>query len=301
MQVKKKTALALVLFVAAAITVSFFSSVASAQTSETSTVYLTWQVNNPGAGGDLSITFPRTLENGQTYKVDLTLTVEWTQRENSSVEFKTIEWLLNTGENQTQLLGYSSVDTTIQKHASAVASSYWSPSEQQTGETGTLQMNAEVVIHASNQSSETQIPSAVQISPPTQITIRSKNQLTLTLTPRALAKNDALNVTGQVSPAISGAAINVTYVKPTGEVVSRWANTDAEGKFTDTYAPTVEGTWTVKASLAESEHYVAATTDILVFKVDPQFPWIPIAAIIALAAALLGPIAARKIKKTVTE
>jgi len=262
----------------------------SAADSETSTAYLTWQANNPSATGHVSLTYPRVLDNDQTYKVEVTLTLE-SSAWGDSAEFKTIQWLLDTG-NRTQVLGNSFVDKTVAKHTDLSVASFWSLSSQSSAKNGTLQMNAEVVLHDSNQTSETRTPSGFQVTPVIQILLRIKCQISLKLSPSTVISGDPLNVSGKVDPALAGATVNITYVKPTGEAVFRMANTDSTGNFVDTYSPNADGTWAVKASLIGTDGNGAATTEMTVFKVEPKFPWIVIFTAVGVLAALFGPMIA---------
>lgn len=265
-------------------------------------VYVDWEVRNPGAGGYLTVSnYPQALEYGQTYKVEFTLTVEWLDW-GDSVEFQMIHWLVETGENQSQmLLGYSSVDSVLKKHEKVIVSSHWSLRRQPVNETGRLSLNATVVLWDSTQPSDKRVPTAMKILPPIQVSMKVRSQLTLALSRHVVEKGQPVTAHGSLGPAIAGVPINLTYVKPNGDTVCRWATTDLDGYFSDEYTPDVEGTWSVKASWIGSEYYTEASSDLAVLRVDPQPPIVPVVAGLAVLLALFGPSFIRLRRKTVSE
>lgn len=265
-------------------------------------IYLDWQVKDPAAGGHLTVSnYPPVLEDGQTYQVELTFTLEWLDW-GDTVEFQMIQWFVDTGESENQLfLGYSAVDSMLKKNESVTVSSHWSLRRHPLNETGWLKMNATVILHDSTQPSETRVPTISQIRPSIQVSLKVENHLTLTLSPRTVEKGQSVTANGTLVPAVAGATINLTYVKPNGEKVIRWANTDQQGNFSDKYTPDVEGTWSVKASWTGTEHYTASSSNLVVFKVDPQSPLVPAIAGLAVLLVIFGPTLVRIRKETVSE
>ncbi len=69
-----------------------------------------------------------------------------------------------------------------------------------------------------------------------------------------------LSISGGVTPPVVGASINIEY-KMGSTDVSRSATTGSDGKYSDSYAPTAAGSWTVQASWEGNTQYTGASSD----------------------------------------
>jgi len=101
---------------------------------------------------------------------------------------------------------------------------------------------------------------------------------------------------GYVIPTLEGANVTLTYRKPTGAPIVRYALTDSEGLYNDTsFTPQETGSWNVTASWDGDETHVPALSPLTSFQVEPQpsLPfgmWLIICMVISvtIAAVLLA-------------
>jgi hypothetical protein len=86
-----------------------------------------------------------------------------------------------------------------------------------------------------------------------------KQTTTITCTPSAfdILKGAPIKVSGAITPVVAGAVVTLTY---TGGAlnVTRSATTGSDGKFTDTYTPTVATSWIVRASWTGNNAYLGS-------------------------------------------
>jgi len=69
-----------------------------------------------------------------------------------------------------------------------------------------------------------------------------------------------IRVSGSINPSHGGVNVTLTYRAGPSTVV-RLVVTDPGGSYTDTFTPTIPGTWTVQASWEGSNNYYGATSD----------------------------------------
>jgi len=101
---------------------------------------------------------------------------------------------------------------------------------------------------------------------------------------------------GYVIPTLGGANVTLTYRKPTGAPIVRYALTDSGGLYNDTsFTPQETGSWNVTASWEGDETHVPALSPLTSFQVEPQpsLPfgmWLIICMVISvtIAAVLLA-------------
>jgi hypothetical protein len=74
-------------------------------------------------------------------------------------------------------------------------------------------------------------------------------------------------VSGALIPSIAGISVNIEYKSGTAEV-SRVATTGSDGKYSDTYSPTIEGSWTVEAAWVGNTEYSGAGSEKVTFTVS---------------------------------
>jgi hypothetical protein len=81
--------------------------------------------------------------------------------------------------------------------------------------------------------------------------------------PAAATVKGSLDVSGQLSPAVTGAPITLTYSLSGGsETVTHTATTSAAGTYADSAPADAIGNWTVRASWAGDAFYSAATSPV---------------------------------------
>ena len=91
-------------------------------------------------------------------------------------------------------------------------------------------------------------------------------QVSIQIDKSQLKLGESITVNGQLSPAIPNAEIKLTFSKPDGSKDNITVTTKADGTFTHTYTPSIEGDWIVTATY-QSETTV--TSPAQAFKVTP--------------------------------
>ena len=89
----------------------------------------------------------------------------------------------------------------------------------------------------------------------TFILSKSPSTITCSVSPRSLEKGETIDVSGSLDPAEENLTITLSYRDPNGTIHVRNVTTDAEGAYSDSYQPEVEGTWSVNASWPGDERY----------------------------------------------
>lgn len=101
---------------------------------------------------------------------------------------------------------------------------------------------------------------AAVVKPTTTISASVSNA-TITL-------NNAVTVSGTISPTVNGVTVTLTYTKPDGTSLTRTALSGNGGTYADTYTPTTEGSWSVTASWAGNDDYQGSTSSAATFTVS---------------------------------
>ncbi|MHA2218958.1 MAG: hypothetical protein ACXACY_23805 [Candidatus Hodarchaeales archaeon] len=277
-----------ILFIFLYLATPFRRPIASSSTD----IYLTWEVEKPSALGYMTITnFPEKIIFGQTYKVDIKISLEELEW-GDSVEFRLIHWLVNNNKTQ-MILGYSAMDTNITEHNAVNLVSHWSiPSKK--FENGWLEMNTTIFIHNSSQPSESREVSNVIISPKVKVPIKFESQIFLNIPQSTYKRTKKVIIEGTLVPSVADTAIEIVYTKPTGEKIISYAKTDNGGSFVENHIPDILGTWRVEASWSGSEIYCETSSEPITYRVDPQSP-IPVVIIsVVMIMVLVFPRAVRK-------
>jgi hypothetical protein len=265
---------------------SLFLPFADAASNSFTDYSVDWASINPSAGGHLTVSCPKILEEGQTYEVKVTLTLEWISS-GDSLEFQRIQWLISNENSGNQTLGYSVLDPFTKIHQSLSTISHWSLTHNQLNGTGTITMNTTVLFHNSLQPLETQNTSSVVISPAINVSLMNKSSFFLTTSPKHIAVGEKVLTNGTLLPPVPGALINITYVKPNGDKVGRWAITDSQGIFNNSYTTDVDGTWLVQVSWAGNESTSADPSNLVTFNVEKQGSLIPISSLVIFVLAIV--------------
>ena len=98
--------------------------------------------------------------------------------------------------------------------------------------------------------------------------LSNKQSSMITCTPdkSSIQLGETLTVSGAITPAVAGASVMIEYKSGTTEL-SRTATTGGDGKYSDSYAPSVVGLWSVEASWAGNAQYNAAGSESSAFSV----------------------------------
>ncbi len=87
--------------------------------------------------------------------------------------------------------------------------------------------------------------------------VLSKIQVTVTcsVSPQDVEKGESVDVSGSIDPAQENVTVALVYKKPNGSTVSQNVKTDAEGFYSESYLPDIEGPWSVNASWPGDERH----------------------------------------------
>jgi len=94
--------------------------------------------------------------------------------------------------------------------------------------------------------------------------------LGLTLALTNIRRGDAIPVSGQISPAVSGASINLIYTRPDGTEFTRPVTPSSTGAFSDQYIPDNVGAWKVRAEYAGDTAHKGSKSSVLEFQVTEK-------------------------------
>jgi len=111
--------------------------------------------------------------------------------------------------------------------------------------------------------------------------------ITMALSKDAIDQGQSMDVSGSVSPALSGVQVTLTYTRPDGSTVTRSTTTSADGGFGDTYTPDRVGQWSLLASWPGNNNYTEASSNSINFSVRQPFPLAYVIGII-LAVIIVG-------------
>lgn len=98
--------------------------------------------------------------------------------------------------------------------------------------------------------------------------VTTKLSLSLALT--NIKSGDAIPVSGQISPAVSGASINLIYTRPDGTEFTRPITASSTGAFSDQYIPDNVGGWEVRAEYTGDSAHKGSKSSILEFQVTEK-------------------------------
>ena len=231
---------------------------------ESTTLYLDWNLkNDPETGGHLTLSgFPKTMEDNQTYKIEINLTLE----RGPDQTLESLKFSLNASAVDTITLGNCAINSTMKKSDSVTIYSHWTLRNISDKTEGTL------IIESGNGRSI--------VTTPTEITIklRQPNTLRLLNLPKTLNRGESfvikgkLNFSGNIDYNVTWSKISLIYLKPNGTEIIRETSTNDIGYFTDTFVPDLEGMWRVKASWNGTEKYVASSSSVETFEVQGPIP-----------------------------
>ena len=99
---------------------------------------------------------------------------------------------------------------------------------------------------------------------------RLTTQLSLSLALTNIREGDAIPVSGQISPTVSGASINLIYTRPDGTEFTRPITANSNGAFSDQYVPDKVGGWGVRAEYSGDNARKASKSAVLEFQVTEK-------------------------------
>lgn len=87
--------------------------------------------------------------------------------------------------------------------------------------------------------------------------VMSKIQATVacSVSPQDVEKGESVDVSGSIDPEQENVTVTLVYKKPNGSTVSQNVKTDAEGFYSESFQPDIEGPWSVNASWPGDERH----------------------------------------------
>lgn len=103
--------------------------------------------------------------------------------------------------------------------------------------------------------------------------LTNKQPSSITCVPSQASVNlgTTLSVSGAITPPLAGLSIKIEY-KTGSTAISRSATTGGDGKYSDNYAPTIAGSWTVQATWAGDTQHTGASSVAASFTVTQPPP-----------------------------
>jgi hypothetical protein len=95
-------------------------------------------------------------------------------------------------------------------------------------------------------------------------------QLSLALALTNIRRGDAIPVSGGISPAVSGASVNLIYTRPDGTEFTRTVKASSTGVFSDQYTPDNVGQWKVRAEYNGDSAHKGSKSSVLEFQVSEK-------------------------------
>jgi hypothetical protein len=122
----------------------------------------------------------------------------------------------------------------------------------------------------------------VDLPPPTPTSI------SCSVIPTSVILGNYTTVSGSISPPVPNVPVTLTYTKPDATTSDRTVMTEADGAFNDTYAPSMAGSWSVKAIWEGNDNYLGSTSFDAKFTVEePSASSIPTQYIVVVVIAIV--------------
>jgi predicted nucleic acid-binding Zn ribbon protein len=104
-----------------------------------------------------------------------------------------------------------------------------------------------------------------------RVTIQSvTTQLSLRLALTNIRIGDAIPVSGEISPSVSGASISLIYTRPDGTEFPRTITASSAGAYSDQYIPDKVGVWKVSAEYNGDSAHKGSKSSLLEFQVTEK-------------------------------
>ena len=91
--------------------------------------------------------------------------------------------------------------------------------------------------------------------------VKVPTSLDLALSNNVINIGGKVNVTGSISPALKGKAVEIRFTMPNGSVTKEVVYTDADGKFTFEFTPSTAGEWSFQAAFKGDSVYLPSTSE----------------------------------------
>ena len=308
----------LVLVLEIVLVFSLFTGILTTNANSTE-LYLEWETiavgEVPKVGGYITIAdFPNEFHGDQTYKVNITITVERLDSADA-IEFKTLNWTVdirvNENEIESKSIGYSVFDKNLTKGKEISAVSYWSMREDITAKFGTLNVTSVLTLQNSTDLTPTQ---TLCIKTHPKLTFKSDTRLAISPRTRLVEQGDNVRIQGTLfskeGPVMTinrtdatgeiiisnetvtyfeWPKIELVYTNPKGEQINRSTNLDSSGNFTDSFKPNVVGRWFVEAKYAGSDYFSSSTSNLAIIYVNYRFPLYFFVGLVFVITILFGP------------
>jgi len=92
--------------------------------------------------------------------------------------------------------------------------------------------------------------------------VKVPTSLDLELSNSVIDIGGKINITGGLSPALKGKAVEIRFTMPNGSTVKEAVRTDADGKFTFEFTPSTAGKWSFQAAFKGDSVYLPSTSGI---------------------------------------
>jgi hypothetical protein len=96
--------------------------------------------------------------------------------------------------------------------------------------------------------------------------------ISLSLSETIITEGDEVTVSGAIEPP-EQVPVTLLYTMPDGSTLTRNVTSSSDGSFSDSFIPTVAGSWSVKASWTGSETQAGATSSTELFTVVEAEIW----------------------------
>jgi len=101
-----------------------------------------------------------------------------------------------------------------------------------------------------------------------EVVKKQKTGLTCTPTPKTVTVGEPVTITGSLTPALAGKKIIITIVEPDGETSQRISSTASDGTYTDTFTPSLTGTWNVSSTWMGDDTRMGSSSTEETFNVE---------------------------------
>ncbi|MCJ7631190.1 lamin tail domain-containing protein, partial [Candidatus Bathyarchaeota archaeon] len=98
---------------------------------------------------------------------------------------------------------------------------------------------------------------------------KAPSSISCGLSSTSLEIGSSVTVSGSITPTRFGVTVTLSYTMPNATPLTRTAISASDGKYSDTYTPSVLGSWSVKASWTGDGTYSGAESSIVSFTITP--------------------------------
>ncbi len=94
------------------------------------------------------------------------------------------------------------------------------------------------------------------------------SQISCSVSSTSTSIGSSIAVSGAITPSRSGVTVTLSYTLPNATIRTRTVTSASDGKYSDTYTPSIVGSWSVKASWDGDASYAGATSSSVSFTVS---------------------------------